>query len=67
MAFYGFGVIYNASSSNCQDFCVGLLKANGVNDIGVISFIKQDTKAVFEGHSGLRKFANSLTDLAGND
>ena len=57
--------IYNAASSNCQDFRLGIVNSNGVNNDKVNTFIKQNTKSIFEGHPNLRKFANSLTDLAG--
>lgn len=57
--------IYNAASSNCQDFCLGLVQSNGVNNDNVNKFIKQETTAIFANHPNLRKFANSLTDLAG--
>ena len=57
--------IYNAVSSNCQDFVFGLINSNGVKNDKVNTFIKQDTKSIFEGHPNLRKFANSLTGLAG--
>ena len=57
--------IYSSKNSNCQDYCVGLLTNNGVTDTNIINFIKQDTKAIFEGRPLLRKLANSLTDLGG--
>lgn len=57
--------IYSAKNSNCQDYLIGLLTSNGVTDTNILGFIKQDTKAIFEGRPLLRKLANSLTDLAG--
>jgi hypothetical protein len=56
---------YAVSNNNCQDFCVGLLRANDINADSVISFIKQDTENIFKNHVGLRKFVNTVTDLAG--
>ena len=56
---------YHPSSSNCQDFCIGLLTNNGMNDQSVITFIKQQTEAVFKKHPNFRKFAATMTDLGG--
>ena len=57
--------IYSSKNSNCQDYCVGLLRSNGVTDQNVLGFIKQDTQAIFAGKPLLRKLANTLTDLGG--
>ena len=56
---------YSASNNNCQDFIVGLLRGNGINDPQAYQFVKQDTQAIFKGHPILRKIANTATDLAG--
>ena len=54
---------YSASHNNCQDFIVNLLQANNIGG-NVISFIKQNTKELFEGLPRLRKIANTVTDVA---
>jgi hypothetical protein len=54
---------YSARDANCQDFIVNLLKANNIGG-DIISFVKQDTKELFEGLPRLRKIANTVTDAA---
>jgi hypothetical protein len=54
---------YSASHNNCQDFIVNLLKANYIEG-DIISFVKQNTKELFEGLPRLRKIANTVTDAA---
>lgn len=54
---------YSASHNNCQDFIVNLLQANNIGG-NVISFVKQNTKELFEGLPRLRKIANTVTDVA---
>ena len=44
---------------------MGVLDGNGLNNSERTSFIKQDTKAIFEKNPALRKFANTLTDIGG--
>jgi len=56
---------YSAKSSNCQDFITGVLLSNGVNDPSVLDFVKQDTASIFKDPN-FRKFANTITGLAGN-
>jgi len=53
---------YSAYSSNCQDFLYNVMKANGINDNTILSFIKQDTKAIFQNNPTLRKLVNTVTD-----
>jgi hypothetical protein len=54
---------YSASHNNCQDWIVNLLQANYIGG-DIISFVKQDTKVLFEGLPHLRKIANTVTDAA---
>jgi len=54
---------YSAKDNNCQDFIVAIFKANSIGDESDITFIKQDTKQLFQDLPYLRKFANTITDL----
>jgi len=54
---------YSAKDNNCQDFILAVLQANNIGNQEDYSFIKQDTKSLFEGLSTLRKVSNSITDL----
>ena len=54
-----------STNNNCQSFINGLLKANGINDNSILSFVKQNTASIFKKHPNLRKVSNSLTDFAG--
>ena len=54
---------YNAENNNCQDFISSLLSANGWGDANDFAFVKQDTKTLFKGLSGLAKTAYTLTEL----
>ena len=56
---------YQSASNNCQYFIMGVLDGNGLNNAERASFVKQDTKAIFEKNPALRKFANTLTDIGG--
>jgi len=56
---------YSAKDNNCQDYLLSLLKSSGIGTEAEYKFIKQDTKQLFEGMPGLRKFANSITGFAG--
>ena len=56
---------YQSASNNCQVFIMGVLDGNGSNNSERTSFVKQDTKAIFESNPALRKFANTLTDIGG--
>ena len=56
---------YQSASNNCQYFIMGVLDGNGLNNSERTSFVKQDTKAIFEKNPALRKFANTLTDIGG--
>lgn len=54
---------YSAYNNNCQDFIMAMLKGVGVGTQENYDFIKQDTKSLFKGLDGTRKFANTVTDL----
>jgi hypothetical protein len=54
---------YNAENNNCQDFISSFLKANGIGGASDYAFVKQDTKKLFKGLSGLAKTAYTLTEL----
>ena len=54
---------YSARDNNCQDFITAFLQANNLGDPTDISFVKQDTKVLFEGNTRLRKIANTITDI----
>jgi hypothetical protein len=54
---------YNASKSNCQDFCIGLINGSNLSNPQIQGFVKQDTKKLFEGLSFLRKASNTTTDI----
>ena len=56
---------YSSYDNNCQDFALSLLYANGINDDGLISFIKQNTEYIFRNNPYLRRFANNITDTYG--
>lgn len=58
--FYG----YSARDNNCQDFIVAIFKSNNIGDNSDIDFIKQDTKYLFDNLPILRKFTNTITDIA---
>ena len=55
---------YNPKHNNCQDFILGLLKGNGINESDYLKFIKQDTQAIFNGNVWLRKLSHTVTDIA---
>ena len=56
---------YSSYDNNCQDFVLNLLYANGVDDNGLISFIKQDISSIFANNPYLRRFTNNITDVHG--
>jgi hypothetical protein len=56
---------YHPSTNNCQDFIMGVLKANGINDINAINFVKQDTTMIFKNKGWLSGLAKNITDLGG--
>jgi len=54
---------YQSNTNNCQNFIIGILRANSILKSEYEEFIKQDTTEIFEGNPLLRKFANTLTDM----
>lgn len=54
---------YSAYNNNCQDFIMALLQGSGLGTKENFDFIKQDTKQLFIGLPGLRRFANTVTDI----
>lgn len=54
---------YSAYNNNCQDFIMALLKGVNAGTQENYDFIKQETKELFRGLPGTRKFANTVTDL----
>jgi hypothetical protein len=56
---------YHSASNNCQVFIIGVLDGNGLNNSERTSFVKQNTKAIFENNPALRQFSNTLTDIGG--
>jgi hypothetical protein len=56
---------YSASSNNCQYFIRAVFSATGMLRPQYEQFIKQDTESIFRGNPALRKFANTVTDIAG--
>ena len=55
---------YSAKGANCQDFQIGILNSNKMNTPELQTFVKQDTKEIFKS-PWFRKFANTVTDVAG--
>lgn len=54
---------YDASNNNCQDFIVAFFKSNNIGDESDITFIKQNTKQLFNKLPALKKIAKATTDL----
>ena len=56
---------YDASERNCQVFCIQVLKANGLLNNTLQTFILQDAKSVIEKLPGFaQKAAQVVTDAA---
>jgi hypothetical protein len=53
---------YSASSNNCQNFILQLLRANNMTTPQLEVFVKQDTEDIFKDEN-FKKFANTITDL----
>lgn len=53
---------YNASSNNCQNFILQLLRANNMATPELEEFVKQKTEDIFQDDN-FKKFANTITDL----
>jgi hypothetical protein len=56
--------LYNAVRNNCQDFLMGILKANNIGDETDYKFIKQDVAELFKGFSKTEKVLEFATDVA---
>ena len=54
---------YNAVSNNCQDFLLAFLQSNNLGNEPNYTFIKQDTKSLFDGLPVLKKLAKGTTDF----
>ena len=54
---------YSARDNNCQNFVLSLLQANGLSNERNILFTKQSTTGLFS--TEMRKFTNTITDIAG--
>jgi hypothetical protein len=54
---------YSARDNNCQDFILAILNSNNIGNEEDKSFVKQDTKSLFDNLPSLRKISNSITDL----
>ena len=54
---------YNASSNNCQNFILFLLKGSQLDTPENIAFTKQDTSTLFQKDPKLRKIANSFVKI----
>ena len=54
---------YDASSNNCQDWVLSMLKGSGMGSAQDVAFIKQDTSTLFKNDSFLRRFARNLTNV----
>ena len=55
---------YAAGHNNCQDFQMGILKANRMDTPELTQFVKQNTTEIFKNPM-FRKFAHTVTDIAG--
>ena len=55
---------YSAKDNNCGNFIEAILSANGINNGNTHAFIGQDTKKILAGFPSLRRFMNSVTDVA---
>jgi hypothetical protein len=54
---------YSAYDNNCMDFIAEFLRANNLGSETDISWVKQETKVLFDGNDRLRKIANTITDI----
>jgi len=56
-------LVYSPNNSNCQDFLLSILKANGLGNETHYKFIKQDTSSIFKNSPIFTKITNFVTDL----
>jgi len=54
---------YSGSSNNCQDFIIGLLRANNCLTSNLQNFIKQNTEKLFENIPWVKNIMDGITDL----
>jgi hypothetical protein len=54
---------YSAYGNNCQDFIKNILLSNNIHQ--GLDFVKQSTEDIFKNNPTLRKFSNTITDIAG--
>ena len=52
-------------TNNCQKFVEAVLLSNELNTEENLKFVIQDTDNLFKGKANLRKFSNTVTDIAG--
>jgi hypothetical protein len=57
---------YDARKSNCQDWMLNLINANGLGNQENNKWIKQDTEFLFKKQNLFEKFMKSSTDLVAN-
>lgn len=56
---------YSASSNNCQDFVLALLKGSNIGDMEDFNFVKQDVKSLFSQYGYMKKIQDKVTNIAG--
>jgi hypothetical protein len=56
-------VPYDAKKNNCQDFLLGIMSGNNINDDSARGFIKQDVSTLFTKLS--YRVAKATTDFSG--
>jgi len=54
---------YSARDNNCQDFILAILTGNNIGNSEDKTFVKQDTKQLFNELPALRKISNTITDI----
>ena len=54
---------YSAYGNNCQNFIQNILLSNNIHQ--GLDFVKQSTEDIFKNNPTLRKFSNTITDIAG--
>lgn len=57
---------YDARKSNCQDWMVNVINANGLGNQENNNWIKQDTEFLFKKQNMFERFMKSSTDLVAN-
>ncbi len=57
---------YSASSNNCQDYVMALLRGSNLGTEEDYAFVKQDTDALFNHYGFTKKIQDMTTDIAGN-